>query len=782
MNRAPDSGRRPLVERVTHWSVHHRKKAGFGWIGLVVLIIALGAGLGSTSRSEHSPGEAGRAQRMLEEAQVFSPPQENVLIEARAKASGYADDPAMREAAEDVAEALRGLGKDETGAPWASDISAPTDSAEAGRKLVSKDGRSALVRFSVTGYTLVPMQKAIQEQQRAHPDVTITQTGKVSVSQAIGDIKDEDFARAEILSIPLTVVILAVVFGSLVSAGIPVLISLVSVVAAMGALTFAGKWIAMGDSTPSVVLLIGMAVGVDYSLFYLRRAREERAAGHDNDTALLIAGRTSGKAVVVSGLTVIVALAGLFFTGIETFTGMTIGTIAVVGIAMIGSVTVLPAVLSWLGERVDKWRLPWLGKRRTEVRDSRVWGGLVRRVVKRPLLWGGVGALVLALLALPALGMKLSDPDLKHRMPTDVPALQALDRLQQAFPSDTDTEPAEVMVRGGDLNGSAVEGALAELERQVADSDGKLRGPIGTSLVKSPVDSSRTVLVVRVPLAGDGKNAASVAALKELREKALPASFGKVDGIEYAVSGDTAKQEDFNSALSESTPYVFGFVILLAFVLLTAAFRSLVIPLISIVLNLLSIGSAYGVLTLVFQDGHLSSLLDFRSYGAVVSWLPLFMFVTLFGLSMDYHVFILSRVREYRGRGLDTKQAVVEGISRSAGVVTSAAVVMVAVFSVFGTLSAIDYKMVGVGLATAVLIDATIVRGILLPASLALFGDASWKLPSRLAWLPGISLEGADEPAPAAAAAASPTSPAEPVVTAEPVAGQGADPLVGPRA
>ncbi|MFJ9178086.1 MMPL family transporter [Streptomyces sp. NPDC102360] len=777
MNQAPDPGRLPLVERVTHWSVHNRKRAGFGWLGLVILIIALGAGLGSTNRSEHSPGETGRAQRMLEEAQVFSPPQESVLIEAEAGAPGYDENPAMRKAAQDVAAALRGLGKDETGAQWASDITSPTDKGLAA-KLVSENGRSAVVRFSVTGYTMEPMQKAVREQQRSHPDVAITQTGKVSVSQAIGDLKDKDFLRAEVLSIPLTIVILAVVFGSLVSAGIPVLISLVSVLAAMGALTFAGKWVAMGDSTPSVVLLIGMAVGVDYSLFYLRRAREERAAGHDNDTAILIAGRTSGKAVVISAFTVIIALAGLFFTGIETFTGMTIGTIAVVGIAMIGSVTALPAVLSWLGERVDNWKLPWLGARRTEVRDSRIWSGLVRRVVKRPLLWGGVGALSLALLALPALGMKMSDPDLKHRMPTDVPALQALDRLQTAFPSDTNTVPAEITVRGADLQGPEIKNALSELKQQVAQSEGKLHGPVGTSLVKSPVDSSRSVLVVRVPLAGDGKNAASVEALKELREEVLPASFGKVEGAQYAVSGDTAKQEDFNSALSSSTPYVFAFVIVLAFLLLTAAFRSLAIPVISILLNLLSIGSAYGVLTLVFQDGHLSSLLDFRSYGAVVSWLPLFMFVTLFGLSMDYHVFILSRVREYRGRGLSTRQAVVEGISRSAGTVTSAAVVMVAVFSVFGTLSAIDYKMVGVGLATAVLIDATVVRGILLPASLALFGDASWKLPRRLKWLPGISLEGAESPAPAAASEPTGALARE---KSSPTAEGAADPLVGPR-
>ncbi|WP_327258022.1 MMPL family transporter [Streptomyces sp. NBC_01244] len=738
MNQVSGAGRKPLVERITRWSVHNRKRAAFGWLGLVVLIIALGAGLGSTSLDEHAPGETGRAQKMLDDAMVFAPPQENVLIEAKDGAPGFAQNPDLQAAAKDVAQALRGLGNDESGAPWVSDVVSPSDSAEVARKLVSQDGRSLLVRFSVTGYSMEPTEKAIIEQAASHPAVSIAQTGKVSVSQAIDKIQDEDFTRAEVLSIPLTIVILAVVFGSLISAGLPVLISLVSVIAAMGFLTFFGKWIAIGDSTPSVVLLIGMAVGVDYSLFYLRRAREERAAGRDNETALIIAGRTSGKAVVVSGLTVMIALAGLLFTGIETFTGMTIGTIAVVGIAMLGAVTALPAVLAWLGERVDNWKVPWLGARRTEVKDSRVWASVVRQVVKAPVLWAAVGTGVLVLLAVPALGMKLSDPDLKHRMPTDVPALQALERVQKAFP--VSTQPAEVVVRGSNLDGAEVKAGIAALKERVAASGGKLKEPVEASMIPGG-----KLMVVRVPMDGDGKDSTSVAALKELREVALPASLGKVDGLEFAVAGDTAKQEDFNTALTDSAPWVLGFVMVLAFVLLASAFRSLLIPIVSIVLNLLSIGAAYGVLTLVFQDGHLSSVLDFRSYGAVVSWLPLFMFVTLFGLSMDYHIFILSRVREYRGRGLSTKQSVVEGITRSAGVVTSAAAVMIAVFSVFGTMSAIDFKMVGVGLATAVLIDATIVRGVLLPATLTMFGDATWKMPSWLRWLPGISLEGADE-------------------------------------
>ncbi|MEU1513052.1 MMPL family transporter [Streptomyces sp. NPDC005811] len=737
MKPLPGSARRPLVDRVTAWSVRNRKRAVLSWLGLVVLAIALGAGLGDTSKVEHAPGETGRAQQMLDDAQVYSPPQESVLVEAASGDSGYPENAAMRQAVEDIAAALRGLGKDVTGAESVADVKSPSDSAAAAKQLVSSDGRSAIVRFSVTGRTMEPIQRAVLAQTKSHPDVSVTETGAASVSLAINDIKDKDFQRAEILSVPLTLIILAVVFGSLVSAGLPVLLALVSVFTGMALLMFAGRWMAIGDSTFSVVLLIGMAVGVDYTLFYLRRAREERSVGQAFDTALETAGRTSGRAVVVSGLTVMAAVAGLFFTGAETFTGITVGTVAVVGVAVFSSITVLPATLSWLGDRVDNWRIPYLGRRRTQVRDSRVWSTLVRQVVRRPLLWGGSVAVLLALLAVPAAGMKLSDPDLEHRLPDNVPALQALERLKSAF--GVDVEPAEIVVRGDDLTGSEVTAAVAALKEKVADSDGRLKTPVDTSLI-----ADGKLLVIRVPLAGDGKDAESVAALKELRETALPASLGKVDGLEYAVQGDTAKQEDFNAALGSSTPYVFGFVVLLSFLLLAAAFRSLAIPLVSILLNLLSIGSAYGVLTLVFQDGHLSGLLGFSSYGAVVSWLPLFMFVTLFGLSMDYHVFILSRVREYRSTGLSTKAAVVEGISRSAGVVTSAATVMIAVFAVFGTLSAIDYKMVGVGLGTAVLIDATVVRGILLPASLALLGDASWSMPGWLRWLPGVGLEGAE--------------------------------------
>jgi RND superfamily putative drug exporter len=424
-------------------------------------------------------------------------------------------------------------------------------------------------------------------------------------------------------------------------------------------------------------------------------------------------------------------LTGLLFTGLDNFRGLTVGTVLVVGLAMVGSVTVLPALLALLGRRVDTGRIPWLGRRRTTATQSRAWSAMAHAVVRRPLLWGGAATLTLVIVALPAIGMRLQDPAVTNSLPRSVPAVDAAVRMQQAFPGAP--TPARVVIwdkqssGGGGVDSPAVRTAIDDLRGKIAASGGALAEPI--SVVK--VDR---VLVVRIPLAGSGTDTTSNRALQTLREQALPATLGRVEGIDYAVAGRTAIAYDFAGRLTSRTPVVFAFVLILAFILLVVAFRSLAIPLVSIALNLLSIGAAYGMLTWVFQDGHLASVLGFASYGGVVGWLPLFMFVMLFGLSMDYHIFILSRIRERWTAGAGPRDAIVGGIGSSAGVVTSAAVIMTAVFTVFITLTAIEYKMLGVGMAVAILIDATIVRGVLLPAAMALLGTRAWALPR---WFPG---------------------------------------------
>ncbi len=721
--------RPPIVQRIAGWSARHKRTAILGWLALVAAAVLFGQLLGSGDVPSFDPGESGRAQRVLRDADAKSP-QENILVQTRAGTRAFAAEPEARQAVQEVVAALRAL-------PPGSvrDVRSPLDLDGAAR--LSADGRSALITFQAPGdaraEAMARAQQAVTAVQARHPSLRVEEAGDVSVGEAIDDVIGRDFRRAEVSSVPVTLVILLLVFGALVAAGIPLLLASTSVISTIALLAVPSHWLPIDDTVSSLILLVGMAVGIDYSLFYLRREREERMAGRSFADALRAAAATSGQAVVVSGLTVMISLAGLFLTGIDVFSGMAVGAIGVVGIAVLGSVTVLPALLAWLGRRVDRGRLPLIGRRRTAARRSRLWDALVRRVVRRPVLLGGAAAIALLALAAPALGMRTGDPGLDD-LPASTPVIQSLRHIEQAFPGGAD--PAKVVVTGDRLDRPEVRQAVDALRARAAGSGGALREPI-----TAVAAASGRVLVVSVPLAGSGTDHASTQALRTLRERALPTTLGKVDGISYAVTGRTADNHDFAAALHTRAPIVFGFVLALAFLLLVVAFRSLTIPLVSIVLNLLSVGAAYGVIKLIFQDGHLEGLLGFRSYGAIISWLPLFMFVLLFGLSMDYHVFILSRIRELRAGGASTQDAIVGGISASAGVVTSAALIMVAVFSIFATLSLVSFKMFGVGMAVAVLLDATIVRGVLVPAAMAVLGERCWHLPRWLRWLPGLRLE-----------------------------------------
>jgi RND superfamily putative drug exporter len=719
--------RAPIVERVAGWSARHRKTAVFGWLLLVVVAVAVGHQLGTSNVNSYDPGQAGRAERVLDRPVVQQPSSESVLIQGRSADQSYASDPEMRQAVREVVAALRELPNSATG------IQSPLTSHGLTNASPGKPG-SALVTFNVAGKpdnddkAVVPALNAVAAVQAHHPGLKVEEAGGASVDRAIGSVTGNDFRKAEVTSVPVSLVLLVVVFGALIAAGIPLLLAGTAVISAISLLAIPGHWLPVDSTTSSIVLLVGMAVGIDYSLFYLRRTREERAAGRSTAEALRIAAHTSGRAIIVSGLTVMIALAGLFLTGIDVFTGVAIGTILVVGVAVLGSLTFLPSILSMLGPWTDRGRIPFLGKRRTAARESKFWGALARAVVRRPLAWGGVAVIALLALAAPALRLNLEDPGI-HSLPPDVPVVHSLADISQAFPGGP--VPAEVVVTswgGTDLGGKRVTQAIAALHGQVTGTHGAIREPISTAMF-----GHDQVLVVSVPLAGSGTDATSNSALATLRDHALPATLGKVPGISYAVAGLTAGNHDFDAQLAKTVPWVFAFVLGLAFLLLMASFRSVYIPALSIGLNLLSVGAAYGLMVLIFQDGHLEGPLGFTAYGGITAWLPLFMFVLLFGLSMDYHVFILSRIRELRMGGASARHAVTGGIASSAGVVTSAAAIMVAVFSIFATLSLIEFKMFGVAMAAAVLIDATIVRGVLLPAGLALRGERIWPRGTRAA-------------------------------------------------
>jgi uncharacterized membrane protein YdfJ with MMPL/SSD domain len=714
-----------IAARAGRWSAAHWKTATFGWLAFVIVAVVIGGAIGTKKLGEgDSPGESGRMSKILDEG-FEQPAEESVLIESRTLTI---QDPAFVAAVDDVVDRVSAV-------PATANIRDPLMPANTDQ--VSADGRSALVTFDIRGSPddavdkIDPILAAVDEAKAANPDLFIGAFGETSAEQEIMEAVGEDLSRAGLLSLPVTIVILIVAFGALVAAGIPLLLALTAVIAAMGLLAVPSQVWPVDENVSAVVLLIGLAVGVDYALFYLKREREERAAGQSEKAALEAAAATSGRAVLISGLTVMVAMAGMFLTGDQAFSSFAMGTILVVAIAVLGSLTVLPALLSKLGDRVNKARVPLL-HRLQRPEGGRFWGWTVDRVLRRPKLAAGLSAGVLVALALPALGMKTVVPGVEA-LPQDLGVVQVYNRLQTAFPGEQ--EPAIVVVKAPSIDGR-VEAAIDDLRREAVAS-GAAHEPITTE-----VNAARTVAYVQLPIAGTGSDSASYDALATLRDEVVPNTVGGLQGVEAGVTGETAFAKDFGDAVRGKAPLVFAFVLALAFLLMLVSFRSVVIAAKAVVLNLLSVAAAYGVLTLVFQHGIGKDLLGFEYTGGVMAWLPVFLFVILFGLSMDYHVFILSRIREAYDRGMRTEDAIAHGIKTTAGVVTSAAIVMVFVFSIFATLSLIMMKQFGVGLATAVLIDATIVRGVLLPASMKLLGEWNWYLPRWLRWLPKFEFEG----------------------------------------
>jgi uncharacterized membrane protein YdfJ with MMPL/SSD domain len=725
-----------LAARMAVWSSRHRKKAFWGWLAFVVVVFALGNGAGtkSISDADQFSGESHRAEVALHDAGL-RPVEEAVFVQSDKLT---VRDPEFRAAVTDVMGRLGRL-------QYVSNIRSPLSGGE-----VSRDGHAALVKFRSAGDTteaadrVDPSLAAVAAVQAGHPGMDIRQLGGASTRKAINKVFTDDLAKAGELSLPLTLIILTITFGSLVAAGVPLLIGISSVLAALGLVALPSDVLPVDANLPAVVLMIGLAVGVDYSLFYLRREREERAGGRDERGALYAAAATSGRAVLISGMTVIVAMAGMLISGDRTFISFAEGAILVVAIAMFASLTVLPAMLSWLGDRVEKGRIPIIGRKRRPAGQSRAWLAITGAVMRRPGLSAALAGGLLIALAIPALQLRVVTSGVDE-MPQDLPIIKTYHTVKNVFPSEGVT--ATVVVQGDHVRSGATAAGIAALRSRVDASKSFLPGAEVT------YNPAGTVAKIEVPSPGNGTDKTSLKSLNELRDTIIPATLGRVDGTTVDVSGDAAGSKDFADQLTSRLPLIFAFVFGLAFILLLVTFRSIVIPIKAIILNLLSIGAAYGILVLIFQDGHLESLIGFTSIGGVTNWLPLFLFVVLFGLSMDYHVFILSRVRELYDRGMSTDEAVKQGISTTAGTVTSAALVMVGVFSVFITLSFLDFKELGVGMAVAVLIDATIIRGILLPASMKLLGDWNWYLPSWLEWLPRVGAgrdvlppHGPDEP------------------------------------
>jgi len=577
-----------IAARMGRWSARHRKTAIFGWLAFVVASFVIGGAVGmqTIDETDFNVGEARKADHVIRDAGFKLDEQmEYVLVQSRTRT---AKDPAFRAVVNQAVAKLEGF-------PQVTKLRSPLAPGNEGQ--VSEDGHAALIQFSpkgsydeATAY-IDTITAATAQVQKANPDFYVGQAGSASTGKALDEMFGSQLARAGAISIPITLVILLLVFGSLVGAAIPLGLALTAVFATMGLVALPSQIVPMDESIAEVILLIGLAVGVDYSLFYIRRERDERRAGRSESAALEAAAATSGRAVLISGFTVMIAMAGMFFSGDKTFMSFAIGTMMVVAVAMIGSLTVLPAMLSWLGDRVDKVRVPLIRRLKRDDGESRLWSAVLDRVLRRPLVSALAATAVLVALAIPALSLHTSQSGF-DALPRSMKEVQSFNKVREAFPGGAD--PAIVAIKG-DASDPRVQAAVADLKAKALAS-GKALEPIHVDTAPNG-----KVLRVAIPLVGAGTDEVSNDALDTLRTQILPATVGKVVGVEYAVTGNTAGSQDWNEKMKSSAPLVFAFVLTFAFLLLLVSFRSLVIPLKAIVMNLLSVGAAYGLLVAVFQ-------------------------------------------------------------------------------------------------------------------------------------------------------------------------------------
>ncbi|MGW1181116.1 MMPL family transporter [Streptomyces drozdowiczii] len=706
---------------MARWSARHPWRAITGWFLFVLLCLGAGIAAGSNEATTKDfwVGEAGHAESMATEGGLQRRPVEHILIRS---ASGPLDTARATGAARELTTRMRAL--DEV-----REVQAP---------VASKDGSALRVSVVMEGAELdgrknvVPLLAETAEVAAAHPDLVVEETGSPAISKGVNDQRGDDLALSERLSLPVTLLILLAVFGSVVMAGVPLLLALSSIAATMGLSMLASHLLPDPGVGTNMILLMGLAVGVDYTLFHLKREREERAraGGRLGPEALVeLAAATAGRAVVISGLAVIVCTATLYLAADVIFSSLATGTILVVAVAVLSSLTVLPALLVKLGHRAERRAARKAARRarrgapatakRPKPENGRVFTALLRPARRHPVATLCASVLVMLAVAAPALGLRLVDPG-KDTFSRSIPAMRVYDRLTAAYPELLVKH--EVVTRTSPDRAPEVRAALTELGRR-AQAD-PLFARTAEPVVRTSADGRVTVLELAVPHPAPSDEA--IASLDHLRDRYIPVTVGELNGVDTAVSGDVARGRDYVHHEHGKLPLVIGFLLLLTFVTTAVAFRSAVIGLIGVVLNLLSAAAALGALVLVFQGTWAEGLLDFDSLGAIASRVPLFLFVLLFGLSMDYQVFVVSRIKEAMDHGMTAREAVLEGIARSAKVVTSAALVMVTIFAAFVFLHLTEMKQMGFCLAVAVLLDAVVIRMMILPSLLLLLGERAW--------------------------------------------------------
>ncbi|OPC81641.1 RND transporter [Embleya scabrispora] len=728
---------RNVITKAARWSAVHPWWALALWLVVVLGALTVGVTTGTrqATSSDLSIGQSGRAAAIAKSGGLQVRAVENILVTPYI---GKLDVARARAAADETVSGLKG----------------DKGIASIGEPILASDGSALLVPVTLNGdpetadSRVRPLLDSVEKTQEAHSDVHVELVGEGSIRSGLNDLLDDGRRRATVLSLPVTLLVMVFVFGAMVAASVPVVLGLSSVLTGLGLWGAASQFVPDPGPVTHIIVLVGMAIGVDYSLFYLKRQREERALGANEVDAIEVAAATSGHAVLVSGLVVMVSMCALYFAGHIAFQAMATGAILVVAIAISASLTVLPAMLSKFGRYLDKPRVPlvWRLTQKGGVKP-RLWSAMLKPSLRHPVLALVLSVGVLLALALPALGLRLKATGIDD-LPKSIPAMQANERLTKSFPSPADTHTVAVKVSAD--RAAQLRTAVAALVERTRHDDLFVQTP--EPLVRTSTDGTVSTIAVGTRFKSSSGKARE--SLTKLREDIAPNALGSVEGAEFAVGGsDVAYDVDYRANVVAKMPWVLGVALAMTFLVMAIAFRSLVLALITVVLNVLSAVASFGLLALIFQRTWAEGILHFQSTGRVVAWLPLMLFVILLGLSMDYHVFVVSRIREAARGGLGIRDAVEQGITRTAGVVTGAAMVMVSVFALLASLNFIEFKQLGVGMAGAVLLDATLIRIVALPAVVMLVGWKTW-WPSRLAYqhgtraprMPAVVTEGTSVP------------------------------------
>ncbi len=720
-----------MTERLAVWSSRRPWLTLAGWVvALVAAIVITAAFVGDALSGDEeitSETDSRRADELRSERLAGEPAGRGVTeaIVVRSP-TATVDEPRFERRVLALAAEVRAAG--------AEQVTTFYDSGE--RRLVSA-GRDATAMLVALGRDAEDDIEAVVDAVRAADgrqgfDVTIT--GEHTLDSDFDTLAGEDLRNGELgFGLPVALIVLLIVFGSVVAGLVPLLSAMISIAIALGLLALVGQAFPLSVFATNMLTGMGLALGIDYSLFVLSRFREERLHGRERREAIAAVGATASRAVLFSGIAFTLAMVGLLLVPSTIMRSLAAGAIAAALISVAAALTLLPALLSLLGDRVNALRLPIFG-RTADREESPFWSRAVGGVLRRPRLSLVLATAILLVMAVPVLGLRSGEAGVST-LPDRLAAKQGYVALNAEFPGET-TEPVEVVI-DGDADAPAVQTGIERLRRRLA-------GEPRFGRPQAETNQGRDLTVLTVPIDGDPLGQEAVDAVRALRRH-VPAAFHD-PGVEVLVGGDTAESIDESDTMRRWLPIVLAFVLTLSFVLLTIAFRSLVVAAKAIVVNLLSVGAAYGLLVLVFQDGVGNELFGFPQVDTIEAWVPLFLFAVLFGLSMDYHVFLLSRIRErYRQTG-DNRDAIAHGVGSTGRIITGAALIIIAVFSGFARGDLVMFQQMGFGVAIALLLDATIVRLVLVPAAMQLLGERNWYLPAWLRWLPDIHVEGAQPP------------------------------------